>query len=36
MAVLRFFIPWQRVIGLIQSRGVKDDTKPAINDFTQL
>jgi hypothetical protein len=33
MAVLRFFIPWQRVIGLIQSRSNPIEPEPATKDF---
>jgi hypothetical protein len=36
MAVLRFFIPWQRVIGFIQSRGSKLPEEPATKDFSNL
>ena len=37
MAVLRFFVPWQRVIGFIQSRSTPSE-QPAVKnqDFTQL
>lgn len=36
MAVLRFFIPWQRVIGFIQSRTNSLPPEPESKDFTQL
>jgi hypothetical protein len=36
MAVLRFFIPWQRVIGFIQSRANRLEPEPETKDFTQL
>ena len=36
MAVLRFFIPWQRVIGFIQSKTTRLPPEPETKDFTQL
>ena len=36
MAVLRFFIPWQRVIGFIQSKTARLPPEPETKDFTQL
>ena len=36
MAVLRFFIPWQRVIGFIQSRTNQLPAEPEGKDFSQL
>lgn len=36
MAVLRFFIPWQRVIGFVQSRLAPVDVEPPSKDFSQL
>ena len=36
MSVLRFFIPWQRVIGLIQSKTRTEDASPVKKDFSQL
>ena len=36
MALLRFFIPWQRVIGFVQSRLAPVDVEPPSKDFSQL
>jgi len=36
MAVLRFFIPWQRVIGFVQSRLAPVNVEPPSKDFSQL
>lgn len=36
MAVLRFFIPWQRVMGFLQSRTLRKPAEPAVKDFSQL
>ena len=36
MAVLRFFIPWQRVIGFIQSKTNRLPPEPETKDFAQL
>ena len=36
MAVLRFFIPWQRVIGFIQSKTNRLPVEPEQKDFIQL
>jgi len=36
MALLRFFIPWQRVIGFVQSRLAPVQVEPPTKDFSQL
>jgi len=36
MAVLRFFVPWQRVIGFIQSKTNRLPVEPEQKDFVQL
>jgi hypothetical protein len=36
MALLRFFIPWQRVIGFVQSRLAPVQVEPPLKDFSQL
>jgi hypothetical protein len=36
MAVLRFFIPWQRVIGFVQSRTNRLPSESSSKDFSQL
>jgi hypothetical protein len=36
MALLRFFIPWQRVIGFVQSRLAPVQVEPPSKDFSQL
>ena len=36
MAVLRFFIPWQRVIGFVQTRMAPVEPETKSKDFSQL